>query len=103
MNSNKNNIQPSFLLKGLNITDIHRKYKQGYFNRPIQTKKLIRIIKKNKIEQCQNNQNVSTTPYKTIQLTGSRYVELYTQNKTLKGGRCDYCKCDFTTDIIGYP
>lgn len=102
MNLNKGIQANSFLLKGLNITDIHKQYKQGYFNRPIPIKQPLKFIKKNKIESKEIKQN-DTTFYKSIQLSGQKYVELYTQHKPLCGGRCDFCKCDFTTDIIGYP
>jgi hypothetical protein len=94
------NIQPSFLLKNINFTEIHKKYKQGYYNREIQQKSLI-----NPIVKIHNNNKTDKVKYKDIQLSGQKYVELYCKNNynNIKGGRCDNCKRDFTGDIIGYP
>jgi hypothetical protein len=97
---NKTNIQPSFLLKNINVTDLYKKYKQGYFNRPIQQKTHITFLKKNKVEVVEQLQ---LTPYKTTQLSGEQYVVLYKQNKKINGGRCQHCLTDFTTEVIGYP
>jgi hypothetical protein len=97
----KNNIQPKFLLKNINVRDLQKKYKSGYFNRPIPIKKNIPWVKLQP-NVIVNNTVTPFVNYKSIQLSGEKYVELY-KNHQMNGGRCDYCKCDFTSEIIGYP
>jgi hypothetical protein len=96
---NKTNIQPSFLIKNININELYKQYKQGYFNRPIPKKQPLIMLKKNKLDVVAQ----PVLPYKSKQISGERYVELYRQCKPIKGGRCQYCLIDFSTDIIGYP
>jgi len=101
MSTNKNNIQPSFLLKNINVNDLHKKYTNGYFNRPIPIKKSIPLtVVKNVIKQQHTLHN--KVPSKSIQLSGQKYVEIFNTN-TLIDKRCDFCKRDFEGEIIGYP
>jgi len=91
-------IQPSFLLKYIQPSDLVKKYKSGYFNRPIPTKAKI----------------VLDTVRTTTRQSGATLIQFIKSNQTqvdhyvknhspLKGGRCDYCKQDFSTEVIGYP
>jgi len=97
----KTNTQPTFLLK-INPNTTYLKYKQGYFNRPIKTKKTIEIVKP--IVK-------TSTLYQDVYLntkvitTGAKHVELFTTNGHIMpvGGRCLSCLKDFNQEQIGYP
>ena len=95
-----NNQQPTFLLKNVVPGEIYTKYKQGYFNRPIPIKSKIKIVK-----PTINTSTVNDDKIKPVEVSGKENVEIFTRQgyKPLMGGRCTYCKCDFTTEQIGYP
>lgn len=91
-----NNQQPTFLLKNVVPGELYTKYKQGFFNRPIPIKSKIKIVK----PQIIINDNI-----KSVEVSGKENIEIFTKQgyRPLMGGRCTYCKCDFTTEQIGYP
>ena len=95
-----NNQQPTFLLKNVVPGDVYSKYKQGYFNRPIPIKSKIKIVKPHV-----NTSTLNDDKIKPVEISGQKNVEIFTSQgyQPLMGGRCTYCKCDFTTEQIGYP
>lgn len=106
LKSNINTNQPTFLLKDIDPNILYKKYKEGYFNRDIPKKCKIKIVHpeviqstifKPKEQNCVNHIKIT--------LSGENDVEFFKSNgnKIILGGRCDYCKCDFETEKIGYP
>jgi hypothetical protein len=98
----KPNIQPTFLLKNVNPTALFKKYKSGYFNRPVKNKTLIDIVKPQlKVSTLNKNTEINTK----IVTSGEKSVELFLKNgrKMPMGGRCQGCTRDFTHEQIGYP
>lgn len=100
MTSTKNNIQPSFLLKNINPNVLNKKYKQGYFNRPLPVKTFLPIVHLKLLDN--KNLTKPANHFKSIQLSGQHFVELYNNNSVVNT-RCDGCKCDVSGELIGYP
>lgn len=99
---NRTNIQPTFLLKNINPNLLYKKYKSGYFNRPIINKTLIEIVKP-QLKTTTLNQNAEIN--NKVVTSGEKFVEMFTSkgSKIPMGGRCQGCTRDFTTEQIGYP
>ncbi len=107
-------INPTFLLKGLDINKVIADYQSGVFSRPISSKSKI-VISNNTtilapvygttnqapIYSIKDRNNCSVV----IATTGHVDYELYTLNggQMPDGGRCDCCKKDFEHKVIGYP
>lgn len=97
-----NNILPSFIIKNININNIYTKYTKGFFNRPIPSKSIIKLLNVTKINQIceQKLKNKLNAIY-----SGNKTYDIFTSNghQLPKGGICDYCKFQFEEEIIGYP
>ena len=86
-------VQPTFLLKNIDPNELYKQFRAGHFNRPIPTKSKITFIKP---------QSKLTTVERQVITTGEKDIQLFKQG-IVNGGRCDYCKLDFTTEKEGYP
>jgi len=107
-------ITPTFLLKGLDFNRVVSDYQSGVFNRQPTCKPKIKISQTNMIlspeygadnhsgifrVKDRNNHNV------IIATTNHSDFETFTKSggTLTDGGRCDFCKRDFTTTSVGYP
>lgn len=107
-------INPTFLLKGVDPDKLLQDYENGFFNRPVPRKHKISIAQNTALlapvygtnNHCpvfsmkdKNNASV------VIATTGHLDYEVFTKTggNLPCGGRCDYCKEDFTCLAVGYP
>lgn len=105
---------PSFLLKGVDPKKLYKDYEDGVFNRPVHYAQNIKLSKNNPIlapifgktmadpvfavsDRFNNSIVIATTNHVNVE----RF--LTTGVFPPDGGRCDYCKQDFTHKPIGYP
>jgi hypothetical protein len=95
--------QPSFLIK-IDPDELYNKYKQGYFAREIPKKCSLILQQRMSLPGQAYQEPRRAGQSVTFVLTNTEAVKTYSKTKeNLKGGRCDYCKMDFTTERIGYP
>lgn len=105
---------PTFLLKGVDPNKLLADYQAGVFSRPITPKAPITISQNTTVlarSYGATNQspifsikdrNNNSVVFATTNHTG---YELFTKNggELPVGGRCDFCKEDFTNVSMGYP
>jgi len=106
-------VNPTFLLKGIDYYKVLSDYHKGVFTRNVITKTKIQIANYNilaevyststddrifSMKDCTNNEIICTT-------SGYKDVEIFTSTggNLQIGGRCEYCRDDYTTETIGYP
>lgn len=106
-------VTPTFLLKGVEQQKLISDYQQGYFSVPRKKSKI--IISEDtpildKIYSTSNSEPIFSFKdnYNNniiIATTGHDDFEIYTRSggKLQEGGRCNFCRQDFTEIAIGYP
>lgn len=105
---------PTFILKGIDPNEVMTAYVNGYFTNDLPPIGKINVIENTDLvapiygsssadpiysmKDRHNNDVVFAT-------TGHTQFDYYINNlgKTPMGGRCDACKRDFTTKVVGYP
>lgn len=102
---------PTFVLRGIDPYDVIEKYKRGAFSN-IKSKPAIAIRSVDHIDQ-QYSKDPKDPIYRTTdhsnhpiilaKTNSQNYEILHKQGSPKQGGRCDYCKTDFTNEAIGYP
>ena len=107
-------INPTFLLKGLDPEKLKADYKAGFFSRPVNIKSHIRMSNVSAILapvygtsnydpifSVKDRNNCSVV----IATTGHQSFNIFnkTGGQLKQGGRCDFCKVDFTETAVGYP
>jgi hypothetical protein len=107
-------ITPTFLLKGIDPQKIISDYQAGVFSKPVQAKQKIKIPQ-NKTILAQsygssNHDAIFCIKDKNncsiiVATSGHEDYQLYTRNGGAlpKGGRCEFCREDFTDIALGYP
>lgn len=107
-------INPTFLLKGVDPNKLLEAYQAGFFNRPIPVKAKI-VMPRNTailvpVYGTSNHEGVFCFKDKNntsviIATTGQENFQIYTKcgGMLVEGGRCDFCKKDFTNTVVGYP
>jgi len=107
-------VTPTFLLKGLDPNKLLTDYQSGFFIRPPKISSKIVIAKSTAILPptygTSNHDPIYCVKDKNncrvvIATTGHANFEVFTRTggQLPIGGRCDYCKEDFTQVAIGYP
>lgn len=108
-------VTPTFLLKGVDAAKLLEDYKNGVYAVPDTREKA-------KIKICRNSSILAPTYGKSsndpvysikdknnnnvvIATSGHSNYEVFTTNggQLEMGGRCDHCKQDFETIVLGYP
>lgn len=107
-------INPTFLLKGLDVNKLLADYQAGVFSRNVSTKSQIKIssnitilapvygtTNKSPIFCIKDRNNCSVI----IATTGHVDFDVFTRTggQLQNGGRCDACKKDFEHAAVGYP
>ena len=107
-------VTPTILLKGIDPNKLFQDYQAGVFSRSIQHKSKIKIAHNAIILAqsygtsnrepifCRKDRNNCSVIFAT---TGHEDFEVFTRTggQLPVGGRCDYCKEDFTHTAVGYP
>ena len=103
----------SFYLRGIVPAEVLTRYQKGYFNRPIREHIAPIKISQNatfvsKVYPTDASAGIFTfndkygTPV-VIATTEHTHLRLFAKNGVRMGGRCDSCKDDFKTQVIGTP
>lgn len=107
-------VTPTFLLKGLDPQQLLADYQSGFFTRQSTPKSKIKISQNTAILAptygttnhspvfCIKDRNNCSV---VIATTGHSNFEVFTRTggSLPIGGRCDFCKYDFTDTAVGYP
>jgi hypothetical protein len=106
-------ITPTFILKGINPTSVLQDYERGFFTRPIQKKQKITILQNSLIlssnYSSSSNDGIFAIKDKNnstviFACTGHSDFEIFnTTGENIIGGRCEFCRDDFTNAAVGCP
>lgn len=109
---------PTFVLKGVTLEEIVKKYRSGYFSRSVEEanlgKQKIKLARKMELLAPIYGSSNDDAMFTIRDKNNRASIFVTTNNKgyecfklgvgTLpRGGRCKNCLSDFTEEIIGYP